>query len=71
MLGHYDSTDLSSRFFAAAQQKFATWEALIDFRKLDIGSGPAERGFTFSSCDHVVAEVFHITPDLTKTMTHV
>ena len=72
LLGQYDFTDISAGFFGAAQQKFAAWGDMIDYKKLDTESDPVEQGFTVGSYDMIVAAlVLHATKNLRKTMTNV
>lgn len=72
LLGHYDFTDVSSGFFEAARQKFATWGDMMDFKKLDIERDSAEQSFIPGSYDLIVASiVLYATKSLNRTMTHV
>lgn len=72
LLGHYDFIDISAGFFGAAQQKFAAWGDMIDYKKLDTEFDPVEQGFTAGSYDMIVAAlVLHATKNLRRTMTNV
>ena len=72
LLGHYDFTDISSEFFDAARPKFAKWEALVDFKTLDIRKDPVEQSFAAGTYDLIVASiVLHATPNLNQTLTNV
>lgn len=72
LLGHYDFIDIFAGFFGAAQQKFAAWGDMIDYKKLDIEFDPVEQGFTAGSYDMIVAAlVLHATKNLRRTMTNV
>lgn len=72
LLGHYTFTDISSGFFAAARQKFASWTALMDFNKFDVEAGPAEQGYELNSYDLIVASaVLHATKSLNRTLANV
>ncbi|QKX62349.1 uncharacterized protein TRUGW13939_09508, partial [Talaromyces rugulosus] len=74
LLGHYTFTDVSSGFFEAARQKFAAWDGLIDFQKLDIETNPIEQSdvFTSGKFDLIVASmVLHATKSLDRTMRNV
>lgn len=72
LLGHYDFTDLSSGFFDAAREKFASWGDLIDYKRLDIESDPEDQAFETGTYDLIVASaVLHATKNLQKTMSNV
>ncbi|KAI8630635.1 hypothetical protein F5Y19DRAFT_483957 [Xylariaceae sp. FL1651] len=72
LLGHYDFTDVSAGFFRAAQQKFAAWGDMMDYKKLDIELDPAEQGLAAGSYDLIVAAlVLHATKNLRRTMANV
>lgn len=40
LLGHYTFTDISQGFFAAAREKFAAWDGIIEFKQLNIEEDP-------------------------------
>lgn len=66
---HY--TDISSGFFEAARDEFAS-QVDIRFDRLDIEQDPASQGFQLESYDIVVAcRVLHATKDMTRTMENV
>jgi NADPH:quinone reductase-like Zn-dependent oxidoreductase/ubiquinone/menaquinone biosynthesis C-methylase UbiE len=72
LLGHYDFTDISSGFFGAARQKFAAWDGMIEFKKLDIETDPVDQSFETGKYDLIVASaVLHATKSLHRTMSHV
>lgn len=72
LLGHYDFTDVSTGFFPAAKDKFAAWQGLVDFKKLDIEIEPVQQGFTTQSYDLIVAaQVLHATTSLDNTLKNV
>ncbi|KAK3315921.1 type I polyketide synthase [Apodospora peruviana] len=72
LLGHYTFTDISQGFFAAAREKFAQWESLMDFKQLNIEQDPVEQGFEVGSYDLIVAAmVLHATKNLHSTLSHV
>jgi ubiquinone/menaquinone biosynthesis C-methylase UbiE len=72
LLGHYDFTDISSGFFQAAKEKFAAWEGMISYTKLDIETDPVQQGFTTGSYDLLTAaQVLHATRNLKRTLTNV
>ncbi|KAJ6153516.1 hypothetical protein N7470_006475 [Penicillium chermesinum] len=72
LLGHYDFTDISSGFFGAARQKFAAWDGMIEFKKLDIETDPVDQSFDTGKYDLIVASaVLHATKSLHRTMSHV
>jgi acyl transferase domain-containing protein len=67
----YVFTDVSLRFIAHAQRKFAQ-HAFVQYRPLDIGLDPIEQGFVAHSFDLIIASnVLHATRDLRKTLEHV
>lgn len=69
---HYDFTDVSSGFFEAAQEKFASFSDVIRFRKLDIEKDIDTQGFESGSYDLVIAsQVLHATRTMEDTMTNV
>lgn len=64
-------TDISSGFFAAAQQRLTDYKA-VEFKTLDISLDPLEQGFEANSYDLIIASnVIHATPVLTTTLKHV
>ncbi|KAK3170550.1 putative secondary metabolism biosynthetic enzyme [Lepraria neglecta] len=68
----YDFTDITSGFFETAKAKLSPWGQLVNYRKLDIESPPANQGFEAGSYDVVVAsDVLHATADMRRTMTNV
>jgi NADPH:quinone reductase-like Zn-dependent oxidoreductase/SAM-dependent methyltransferase len=72
LLAQYDFTDISSGFFEAAKVKFAAYERLMTYSRLDIEADPVEQGFATGSYDLIVAaEVLHATTNLTRTLTNV
>lgn len=40
LIGNYTFTDVSQGFFAAARERFAAWEGVMDFKQLDIDEDP-------------------------------
>lgn len=71
MYSQYMFTDISSGFFAAAQERFKDY-AGIAYQALDITKDPAEQGFKLGTYDLVVASnVLHATPSLRQTLQHV
>lgn len=72
LLGHYDFTDESLEFFDVVRDKFASWGAAIDFKKLDITSDPAQQSFAAASYDLVVvSSVSHEASNLERAMKHI
>ena len=68
----YHFTDVSSGFFAEAQDQFQDWSEIITYRKLDIERDPAQQGFECGSYDIVVAgQVLHATKVMESTMRNV
>jgi len=68
----YDFTDITSGFFETAKAKLSPWGQLIDYRKLDIESSPADQGFQAGSYDVIVAsDVLHATAIMRRTMANV
>ena len=67
----YVFTDVSPRFMAHAQHKFAQYP-FVQFRTLDIERDPLEQGFDAHSFDVIIAsDVLHATQDLRKTLDRV
>ncbi|CRG89167.1 putative polyketide synthase 17 [Talaromyces islandicus] len=67
----YTFTDISSGFFAEAEEKFKDWDGLIDYRRLNIEEDPVEQGFTEGEYDLVVAaSVLHATTNIDRTLSH-
>ncbi|KAH8900475.1 hypothetical protein GQ53DRAFT_862683 [Thozetella sp. PMI_491] len=72
LLSQYTFTDISSGFFAAAQQKLAAWEGLVEFKPLDIERDPTEQSIPEGHYDLVVASmVLHATQNLRNTLRNV
>lgn len=68
----YCYTDITSGFFEDAGEKFASWSAYIDFKKLDIEKDPTEQGFEAGSYDVIIASnVLHATKSMDETISHV
>ncbi len=64
----YVFTDISARFTAHAQHKFAQYP-FLKCRTLDIERDPVEQGFDPHSFDLIIAsDVLHATKDLRKTL---
>jgi acyl transferase domain-containing protein/NADPH:quinone reductase-like Zn-dependent oxidoreductase/short-subunit dehydrogenase/acyl carrier protein len=64
----YVFTDVSPRFTARAQHKFAEYP-FVQYRTLDIERDPLEQGFDLHSFDVIVAsDVLHATQDLRRTL---
>src|SRR6185503_7544116 len=67
----YVYTDISPAFFVKASEKFRAYP-FVDFQALDISKDPAGQDFAGQRFDIVIAaNVFHATPDLRRTLTHV
>ena len=72
LIGHYTFTDISQGFFAAAREKFAAWEGMMDFKQLDIEDDPISQGLEAGTYDMIVAAmVLHATKNLQRTLSHV
>ncbi|TVY15571.1 Compactin diketide synthase mokB [Lachnellula arida] len=68
----YDFTDISSGFLEPAREKFAIWEHLMTFNKLDVESDAETQEFEIESYDLIIAcQVLHATKDMEHTMTNV
>jgi NADPH:quinone reductase-like Zn-dependent oxidoreductase/malonyl CoA-acyl carrier protein transacylase len=66
---HYDFTDVSVGFFAAAKERLSSWGDLISYSALDIEKDPEEQGFKPGSYDIIVAaQVLHATKNLNATL---
>ncbi|RAL06833.1 type I polyketide synthase [Aspergillus homomorphus CBS 101889] len=69
---HYDFTDVSAGFFEAARKRFAEWQDVMEFRKLDIERDPEAQGFQGGSYDVVLAsQVLHATSNIRHTLNNV
>ncbi|KAK3944449.1 hypothetical protein QBC46DRAFT_350516 [Diplogelasinospora grovesii] len=72
LLGHYDFTDNSANRLEVARRKCAPWEALMEFKTLDIRTDPMAQNFAEGSYDLIVAAgVLGTMPDLSQVLTHV
>lgn len=74
-LGHayssYTYTDISSGFFAKAQEDFTDFKDRMIYKTLDITGDIVEQGFEPHTYDMVVAaNVLHATPDLVATLSN-
>lgn len=68
----YTFTDISSGFFAQAQEKFRTRVPRMNYKILDASQDPILQDFAGSSYDLVIALlVLHATPYLEKTLSNV
>ncbi len=66
----YVFTDVSPRFIAHAQHKFARYP-FVQYRTLDIERDPVEQGFEVHSFDLIIAsDVLHATRNLHGTLDH-
>ena len=64
----YAFTDISLRFTARAQQKFAA-HSFVQYRALDIELDPVEQGFPANSYDLIIAaDVLHATRSIRNTL---
>jgi len=64
----YVFTDISLRFTARAQQKFAGY-SFVQYRALDIELDPVEQGFPANSYDLIIAaDVLHATRNIRNTL---
>ncbi|KAK2601916.1 hypothetical protein QQS21_004507 [Conoideocrella luteorostrata] len=71
MYSQYIFTDLSSSFFASAEERFADWDA-VEFKVLDIEKDLVEQGFEQGSFDLIVASnVLHATSSLHDSLKNV
>ena len=67
----YMYTDISAGFFAAAETRFGSDEASIEYRALDIEKDPVEQGFDAHGYDLLIASnVLHATRYLDETLAH-
>lgn len=67
----YVFTDISPRFTANAQHRFAQYP-FAQFRTLDIERDPIEQGFDLHSFDLIiVSDVLHATKNLRRTLDHI
>ncbi|AEO67408.1 polyketide synthase [Thermothielavioides terrestris NRRL 8126] len=70
LLGHYDFTSLNGSALDVVRQRCVPWDALMDFKTLDISKDPAEQGFT-SRYDLVIVNASALGPDPAKSLSHV
>ncbi|KAL0936929.1 polyketide synthase [Colletotrichum truncatum] len=71
MYAQYDFTDISTGFFAAAQERFKEHDG-IECKVLDISKDPIAQGFEAESYDFIVASnVLHATPSIQATLRNV
>ena len=67
----YMYTDISAGFFAAAETRFKSDEASMEFRALDIEKDPVDQGFDAHGYDLLIASnVLHATRYLDETLAH-
>ncbi|KAJ5104223.1 Acyl transferase/acyl hydrolase/lysophospholipase [Penicillium argentinense] len=67
----YTFTDISSGFFPAARERFATYSN-IEYSTLDISKDPFDQGFTGRKYDLIIAtNVLHATPSLNESLSNV
>jgi acyl transferase domain-containing protein/ubiquinone/menaquinone biosynthesis C-methylase UbiE len=72
LASEYHFTDVSSGFFADAQDQFGDWSDILTYRKLDIEVDPAKQGFECGSYDIIIAcQVLHATKRMETTMANV
>ncbi|KAL8687483.1 MAG: hypothetical protein Q9218_006357 [Villophora microphyllina] len=68
----YDFTDISSGFFEMARERFAPWDDLVQYSKLDIEADPTVQGFQEGSYDLILAcQVLHATKNMRHTLQNV
>ncbi|KAI1800660.1 putative hybrid NRPS/PKS enzyme [Daldinia bambusicola] len=68
----YTFTDISSGFFAKAEQVFASYSAKMKFKVLDIEKDIEQQGFANGSFDLIIASlVLHATRNMTDTLRNV
>ncbi|KAK1624733.1 putative polyketide synthase [Colletotrichum phormii] len=71
MYAQYDFTDISTGFFAAAQERFKDYSN-IECKVLDISKDPIAQGFEAESYDFIIASnVLHATPRIQATLRNV
>jgi 2-polyprenyl-3-methyl-5-hydroxy-6-metoxy-1,4-benzoquinol methylase len=71
MYSKYTYTDVSSGFFATAQERFKSYDG-IEYKVLDVSRDPIAQGFEEGSYDLIVAaNVLHATPSLHETLSNV
>ncbi|KAK2057644.1 putative polyketide synthase [Colletotrichum caudatum] len=71
MYAQYDFTDISTGFFAAAQERFKGYSN-IEYKVLDISKDPTGQGFEAESYDFIIASnVLHATPRIQTTLRNV
>jgi acyl transferase domain-containing protein len=67
----YTFTDVSSAFFPAAKERFASYNNIV-YKTLDVTKDPCEQGFEAESFDLILAaNVLHATSSLHDTLTNV
>ncbi|KAF2686174.1 ketoacyl-synt-domain-containing protein [Lentithecium fluviatile CBS 122367] len=71
MYSSYIYTDISSGFFAAAQERFKSYDGM-EYAVLDISEDVADQGFQLESFDLILAcNVLHATPSLSNALSNV
>ncbi|KAH7127804.1 putative polyketide synthase [Dactylonectria estremocensis] len=67
---NYTYTDISAGFFEKAEQKFADWTGLINYRKLNVEQDPHAQGFAEDEkFDVIIAfNVLHATTNMNTTI---
>lgn len=71
MFHSYVFTDISTGFFGAAKERFASVQGMV-YMPLDITRDPAQQGFALATFDLiVVANVLHATPCLSHALQNV
>ncbi|KAJ5605987.1 hypothetical protein N7510_008768 [Penicillium lagena] len=68
-IASYKFTDISSRFFEKAKQRFQPWGDIISFQSLNIERNPVDQGFQPGTYDLIFAgNVIHATASLHTTL---
>ena len=61
LIGHYTFTDVSHGFFAAARERFAAWEGMMEFKPLDIDMDPISQVRRPTHRVEVLGQLFYPT----------
>ncbi|EEP81156.1 hypothetical protein UREG_05998 [Uncinocarpus reesii 1704] len=69
---NYTFTDISTGFFAKAQEKFIQWAPFMTYKRLNIEEDPLIQGFKANEYDVVIAaNALHATRSMDNTLTNV
>lgn len=68
----YTFTDISSRFFEKAKEKFKAYDSIMEYKAFNAEIDCEKQGLTPRTYDYIFAgNVVHATQDLRKTLSHI